>query len=506
MSTRIGGGSRLNGPGPSSPWPGNKELPMPDSDALSLLPTRWRTSQFEPQTSSPGPRVLWGKASPEPETRVVFAEADPELETRPAWGGVSAASWTTDRPERGESGMRQRFPEISIHPPVSHRPLTPDLAANEDEGSPVDWWTIPLNVDCKWIQFRGADPELASELSQAAKIIQEIDAEIPGHDPDKLTNPLSTINVCAPHIIKFWAGLTVEWEGAVCVRETKRKTTSHLELRRYPIDAAMARLSACYSGGPRDRSSTRRKANGIIKKCLKNLANLRHRGLEFQTRINTASHTLGLEIPTSPSLRRRRNSNRNTIRVPLTPPPEDTVLYEEQDSHPPLLSVDSRSEPITDYSSVEGRFPAHFYPQMHDNYTVVTSTHSKLKTFLYDRDTLFLLVFAFVVASGILAGMAFFNPETPGYAAGSQLCRVYASLWCLLIPLFRDSTLPVWPARGWLYATAAVSAALTALAVGLCGVDARWSGLAACIGDFAMLAATVLLAMVVVHSAKDRAV
>ncbi|KAK6353541.1 hypothetical protein TWF696_005504 [Orbilia brochopaga] len=165
--------------------------------------------------------------------------------------------------------------------------------------------------------------------------------------------------------------------------------------------------------------------------------------------------------------------------------------------------LEEEEERATSPSAASPDFPADFYPPTRVQ-AILASSRARIKRFLYDQNTLFMLVLIMAVASGMLAGMAFFNPQSPVYAAISQLCRVYASLWCLLIPLFRDRTLPVWPTRGWLYGSVVMSAVLSVLSVALCGVDARWSGLVACIGDFAALAATVLLAMVVVHSVKGR--
>ncbi|KAK6542497.1 hypothetical protein TWF694_006449 [Orbilia ellipsospora] len=133
-------------------------------------------------------------------------------------------------------------------------------------------------------------------------------------------------------------------------------------------------------------------------------------------------------------------------------------------------------------------FPPSFYP-------TVQATSSKLATFLYDRNTLWLFVFILALASGIFAGMAFFSPQNQLYATLSQTLRVYASLWCLVVPLLRDKTLPVWPAQGWLYGTVALSGALTTLSVGFAKANVQWSGLIAALSDFATLGATVLLAM-----------
>ncbi|KAF3916940.1 hypothetical protein ABW21_db0209242 [Orbilia brochopaga] len=171
--------------------------------------------------------------------------------------------------------------------------------------------------------------------------------------------------------------------------------------------------------------------------------------------------------------------------------------FEEDISYPGFDLVSPSSTVTDDLNSRRS-----YIPLSTGALALLQSSRAGIKLFLYDRNSLFLIVFIFAVASAMLAGMAFFNPDSPVYAAISQLFRVYASLWCLLIPLFRDKTLPIWPARGWLYGSVIISAAVSVLAVVLCSVDERWSGLVTCIGDFATLAATVLLAMVVVNSVK----
>ncbi|KAK6353542.1 hypothetical protein TWF696_005505 [Orbilia brochopaga] len=156
-------------------------------------------------------------------------------------------------------------------------------------------------------------------------------------------------------------------------------------------------------------------------------------------------------------------------------------------------SSTSSSSSNTGTSTGNLLFPSFFYPS--------PATTSLLHKILKSSDTIWFPVFILTVASGIFAGMAFFKPENSLFSTLSQMLRSYASLWCLLIPLFRDQTLPVWPTRGWLYGSVAASASLGVVGVVFCTVDGKWSGLISSIGDFSGLAATVLLAMGVVNSA-----
>lgn len=132
-----------------------------------------------------------------------------------------------------------------------------------------------------------------------------------------------------------------------------------------------------------------------------------------------------------------------------------------------------------------------------------TAKISKLTSFLHDTNTLWLIVLLLCIISAYFAGLAFAN-DSPMYTPLSQLFRLWASLWCMVIPLFRDRTLPIWPARAWLHGSVGLSAGLCVIAVGLCKTNRDWSELVMGMSEFAALGATGLLAMVLGNRRRTR--
>lgn len=74
----------------------------------------------------------------------------------------------------------------------------------------------------------------------------------------------------------------------------------------------------------------------------------------------------------------------------------------------------------------------------------------------------------------------------------------------MVIPLYRDKALPIWPGRLWFYGFGSASATLCLISVGLCGTNKPWSEVIMGVAEFAGIAATALLAMGIGRQAKTR--
>ncbi|KAF3916911.1 hypothetical protein ABW21_db0203858 [Orbilia brochopaga] len=369
------------------------------------------------------------------------------------------------------------------------------------EGSKAEWADELIGLEAKvdrdaddgrrlvWLRFAvPTSTEVAYELQQVRDVLLDMILSLSAQaKPLPAKTNFTQIKDFCEELLAKWADITNHWESAAmtlleasvhyryALLEITKRDVHKLKVHRQAIETIIAR-------SPEHQQKKILAVSHRTFEAVDNLLRVFENffrsidGFEEFRRVRLESF-----VKRDDGLRRRRKD------TPGPEIPEDTV----HSSSPPPARIGN--------TKIAGNlsFPSFFYPS--------PAAFSLWQKIIKSRDTIWFPVFILTVASSIFTGMAFFSPDNSLFSTLSQMLRSYASLWCLLIPLFRDQTLPVWPTRGWLYGSVATSASLGVVGVVFCTVDGRWSGLISSIGDFSGLAATVLLAMGVVNSAAAHA-
>ncbi|KAJ6264008.1 hypothetical protein Dda_0147 [Drechslerella dactyloides] len=346
----------------------------------------------------------------------------------------------------------------------------------------------------KWLRFAlHESPKVAFQLEKIIDILTDMARHVWGNALEPLRGPVgSRIEIRCRELTSEWTSLTRRWESAA---EDLLEVSVHykyIALERTEVEFQNLVASRKEIGRITAASRSESKRRVIVEATRGTLQELDNfikslaacfcfiDDAEKLRQEKLTEHKQGLRQ------RRRNHTGSSNSR------PRDSAKGNDQSSASSPTKIGATAQAAVNLS-----FPSFFYPT-----PVAVSTLQKI---IESRDTIWFPVFILTVASGIFTGMAFFNPDNSLFSALSQMLRSYASLWCLLIPLFRDRTLPVWPTRGWLYGSVATAASLGVVGVAFCAVDGSWSGLITSVGDFSALAATVLLAMGVVNSAAAHA-